>query len=116
MTTSSIFKMWKPFGLVSGINRYGMVNTDPLRNFIKKFFDEYGYDMKRKIMMAGVNAANGNYEVFNETLSNENIVNGVMTSSAIPFAFPSQHFTYNDESIVGFDGGSVWNLNLVSAI
>ena len=57
INTALIFKMWKPFGLVSGINRYGMVNTDPLRNFIKKFFDEYGYDMKRKIMMAGVNVS-----------------------------------------------------------
>jgi len=116
LTTSTIFEEWKPLGLVSGINHLGMVNTAPLKEFVKKFFGEHSYDYKRKVAFGGVNAANGNYEVFNETLSDEDKINGIMTSSAIPFVFPSQHWTFNNEDLIGIDGGSVWNLNLVSAI
>lgn len=116
LTTGTIFEQWKPLGLVSGINHLGMVNTAPLKEFVKKFFGEHGYGLKRKVAFGGVNAANGNYEVFNETLSDEDKINGIMTSSAIPFVFPSQHWTFNNEAFIGIDGGSVWNLNLVSAI
>lgn len=83
---------------------------------MEKYFNERGYEFKKKAMFAGVNAATGDYEVFNETLSNSDKVNGIMTSAAIPFAFPSIHWNYDGDELVGIDGGSVWNLNLASAI
>jgi len=93
-----------------------MVNTDPLRKFIKKFFDEHGYEFKRKVAFAGVDSVNGNYVIFNETLSNEDKINGVMTSSAIPFAFKRQDWNFDGSMLYGIDGGSVWNINIASAI
>lgn len=93
-----------------------MVNAAPLREFVKKFLDEHSYNFKRKVAFAAVNAANGNYEIFNETLSDEDKLNGIMTSSAIPFLFPSQHWTFNNEDIVGIDGVTGWNINIVSGI
>jgi len=39
-----------------------------------------------------------------------------MSSSAIPFAFPSQHWEFEGSNLVAMDGGSVWNINLASAV
>ena len=93
-----------------------MVNTSPLRKFIENYFNEHGYEYKKKVGFAGVDAITGDYLIFNETLSNKDKINGVMTSSAIPFAFESQHWDWNGRTVVGIDGGSVWNLNLATAI
>lgn len=90
LTTGNIFKLWGfPGTLVKGLTHYGMVKTQPLREFFENYFGTYGYDFKRKVSLGGVNAENGNYEVFNETLSPEDKINSCMTSSAIPFVFES---------------------------
>ena len=60
--------------------------------------------------MACVDAVTGNYVVFNET--NPQPVKAILSSASIPFAFPSQVW---DNGVVCLDGGSVWNVNLVSA-
>lgn len=93
-----------------------MVNTAPLRAFIKKFFDEHNYEFKRRVSFLGVNGINGNTEIFNETLSDADKINGIMTSSAIPFAFMTQKWNYNGENIVGLDGGTVWMFDVSGAI
>lgn len=81
--------------MIQGLFEYGMVNTTPLRAFIKAYFDERGYNFKRKFSFLGVNAVNGNAETFTESLSDEDVLNGIMTSSAVPFAFMTQHWKYD---------------------
>ena len=61
-----------------------MVNTKPLRKFITSFFDGHSYEYKRKVAFLGVDAVTGNMYPFNESLSNEDKINAVMTSAAIP--------------------------------
>lgn len=89
LTTHQIYKRWFPFGLFQGLFEYGMVNTSPLRDFMKKYFDERGYAFKRRVSFLGVDANDGSLLRFNETISDEAKLNGAMTSSAVPFAFPS---------------------------
>lgn len=93
-----------------------MVNTSPLRDFIKKFFDEYGYDYKKRVSFLGVDAITGTAETFNETLSNEDKINGIMTSSAIPVGFVTQHWEFNGHTIAGVDGGTAWMFDVAGAV
>jgi predicted acylesterase/phospholipase RssA len=81
--------MWSPLGLVQGITEYGMVDTSPLRNFLTEYYKRVGDTYHRKVAFSAVNAADGNYEIFDENLSTEDKINAVMSSAAIPFAFPS---------------------------
>lgn len=108
--------MWSPLGLVQGPLQYGMVDTSPLRNFLSNYIHDKGVTYHRKAAFSAVNANNGNYEIFNETLSEADKVNAVMSTSAIPFAFPSQHWQFNGAQLNAIDGGSVWNINIASAI
>jgi predicted acylesterase/phospholipase RssA len=108
--------MWSPLGLVQGITEYGMVDTSPLRKFLTNFFKSHGEEYKRKVAFSAVNAADGNYEIFDESLGLNDKVNAVMSSAAIPFAFPSQHWEFEGSNLVAMDGGSVWNINLASAV
>lgn len=93
-----------------------MVDQSPLRTYIKNYFDQYGYDFKRLVSFLGVNGINGNTEIFNETLSDTDKINGIMTSSGIPFVFVPQYWNYNGEDIVGIDGGTVWMFDAAGAI
>jgi len=79
-------------------------------------FNKYGSDYKRKVGLAAVNVANGNYEVFDETLDEQDKINAVMSSSAFPFAFPAQHWNFKGDDLLAMDGWTAWNLNLASAI
>ena len=93
-----------------------MVDTSPLRKFLTDFFKSHGEEYKRKVAFSAVNAADGNYEIFDESLGLNDKVNAVMSSAAIPFAFPSQHWEFEGSNLVAMDGGSVWNINLASAV
>jgi len=93
-----------------------MVDTSPLRKFIKHFFDSTTYEYKRKVAFLGVDASNGNVEIFNETLSNEDKINAIMTSSAIPVGFTTQHWKFNGRTIAGVDGGTAYMFDIAGAV
>ena len=116
LTTSNIYKRWFPFGLVTGLDKTGMVNTAPLRDFMKTYFDAKGHEMKRSVSFLGVDAVTGNALPFNETLSDDDMINAAMTSSAVPFAFPDQQWSFDGRDIVGIDGGAAWGIDIGSAI
>jgi len=73
----------------------------------------HDYTFKRRMAVSAVDANTGSYNVYTETVSDP--VKAVMSSSAIPFVFPSQEWT-TPNKYFAIDGGSVWNLNLVSAV
>ena len=58
-----------------------------------------------------VDVNTGNYYLMDETVND--IVKAVVSSSAMYFFFPTQKWP---DGAVCMDGGTVWNVNLVSAI
>ena len=83
---------------------------------MNKYYTDHGFEYKRRVSFLGVDAVNGDTLHFNETLSDDAKLNGVMTSSAVPFAFESQHFEFDGNDVVGIDGGTAWGIDLGSAI
>lgn len=112
MTEKDLLHRWFPFGIVTGIKKHsGVFNTDHLHSYISNFANKYGGKPKRMLGVSAVDSNTGTYQVFNETVSDP--IKAVMSSSAIPFVFPDQKWA---DGSVDMDGGSVWNLNLVTAV
>mmetsp|Transcript_26513 Transcript_26513/g.40485 ORF Transcript_26513/g.40485 Transcript_26513/m.40485 type:complete len:288 (-) Transcript_26513:187-1050(-) len=109
----SVFKMWEPLGLVTGVtSKSGVLDDSPLFEFITQVYEDHDYEIKRKIAVSCVDVNTGDYVVFDET--EPEIVKAVVSSASIPFAFPNQQWP--DKKVVCMDGGTVWNTNLVSAV
>jgi len=91
-----------------------VLDTSPLLKFIEDFFAEFGPEIRRRLVVSSVDALNGNYVLFNETT--EDPTKAILSSASIPFVFPFQDWTINNQQVIAIDGGSVWNTNLVSAV
>jgi len=111
LTTSQVFENWFPLGIVTGVlHKTGVLNDAPLAKFVNDFFDEYGGELKRKLVVSHVNVNTGSYVNVNET--DPDFTKGIIASSSIPFVFPNIPYS----NYVAMDGGTVWNTNLVSAV
>jgi len=98
-------------GKVRGVtDKSGLVNTQPLTDYLDKFFAEHNNTFHRKFVVAAVDVNTGSYMTFDET--EKNPAKAITSSASIPFIFPSQKWDHG----VAMDGGTVWNLNLISAI
>lgn len=88
--------------------------------YLQAVWDELGGVIKRKIVVSCVDASTGAVHIFNETSSDP--IKGVMSSASIPFVFPHQvwaPFTHDNptsKDLVCIDGGTAYNVNLVSAV
>ena len=81
--------MWKPLGPVTGVTKEtGLLNTQPLHDFLDTFFDEMSDTLKRKLVVSSVDANTGNYIQWDENSSDP--MKSVLSSAAIPFVFPDQ--------------------------
>lgn len=120
LSTDSIFKFWRVphifLPLVNGLKHSGFVNTEPLGKFMTSYFEKYGWETKRRIDIGGVDAITGNFYRFNETVSKEELVNAVCTSSSIPGAFKTWDWNYRGTPIIGIDGGSAYMTDITGAI
>ena len=92
-------------------SKTGVLDTTPLGNYMKSFFGAHNNTVYKKVVLSAVDIENGNYLTFDE--SYPDLVKAALSSSAIPFVFPNQHLSNGS---IMMDGGTVWNLNLVSAI
>ena len=83
---------------------------------LKEYIQERGGTLKRKFEVACVDANDGQYTTFNETVSDP--AKAAVSSSSIPTVFPPQIWKNYDgkDEVACMDGGTVWNTNLVSAI
>jgi len=107
-----VFKNW-PLGYLQGLtDESGVVNNQPLKNTLAQIYKDFNFNIKRKMSVSCVDVNSGSYKVWNET--SPDIVNRVVSSTAIPFVFP--HSEFPAENVVCMDGGTVWNTNLVSAV
>lgn len=103
---------WKPLGIITGLRKHsGVLNTAPLGEYLRDFMEEHDWTFKRRMMVSAVDVNSGAYRVYSERTDDP--VKAVLSSSAIPFVFPNQEWPTH---YFAMDGGSVWNLNLVSAV
>lgn len=78
-----------------------------------KFFKEHGETPRRKFVVSAVDVNSGAYRTFNE--SSADPVQDIVSSAAIPFAFP--YITHKgDPDFYTSDGGVAWGTNIVSAV
>lgn len=80
-------------------------------DFLRGVFEEFGYEIKRKLTVSCVDVNDGSYHLFYENTTD--IVKAITSSASIPAIFPHQVWA---DGVVCMDGGTVWNTNLVSAI
>ena len=66
----------------------------------------------RKVVVSAVDTNTGNYMTFNEIGIKELFASHVRSSASIPFVFPHVDI----DNMVLMDGGTVFNLNLISAV
>ena len=101
-----------PLGKVSGVtHKSGLVNTQPLTDYLDNFFNEHGRSFKRQFVVSSVDVNTGNYMTYDN--SEKEVSKAITSSASIPFIFPNQKWA---DGHVAMDGGTVWNLNMISAI
>jgi predicted acylesterase/phospholipase RssA len=112
MTDGTIFKEW-PLGYTQGLFvESGVFNNQPLLDLVTGVLQKAGKIYKRMVVGA-VDASSGNYVTFDEKSAPlEGIPVRVVSSASIPFVFPHRII----DNMTLMDGGTVWNLNLISAI
>jgi predicted acylesterase/phospholipase RssA len=99
-------------GIVNGLMfKSGIYNNEPLLNLLTSAFKSLG-SVKRKLVVASVDANTGRYVTFDETQPIEKLAFYTVASASIPFIFPHR----NDGANVLVDASVVWNTNLGSAI
>jgi hypothetical protein len=81
---------------------------------LNDFYAEYNNTLKRKMVVASVDANTGSYHTFNETIDDP--MKAILSSASIPFVFPNQKWDSLNPKMVGMDGGTVYNTNLVSTV
>ena len=115
VTTNEVFDNWQPNGVVTGIfTKSGVFNDTPGFEWGTKIVESAGGVAHRMFEAACVNANNGQYTTFNETVP---LVKAAISSSSIPAAFPYTKWSdYDGRDVICIDGGSVWNVNVPSAI
>jgi len=113
ITNANLMKDWKPFGILTGlISKSGVFNTQPLTDFFKQYFADHGSKLKRRLAFGTTDVNTGDYHPFYENATDP--VKATISSASIPFVFPHQEFP--DLDLVLMDGGTVYNINLVSAV
>lgn len=117
VTTSDVYNDWEPYGVVTGITqKSGAFNDTPGFVWGEEIVEEQGGKANRMFVASCVDANQGHYVPFNETV---NITKASISSSSIPAAF--EYRKWDDyfgpgEDVICIDGGSVWNINIASAI
>ena len=110
ISKEDIFVPHEPFGLLTGIlARSGLFDNSPLRNLVE---EEVNEKVHRKMIYGTCDAVTAEYHAFDETETDEDIIDGVVASAAIPVVFP--HKDYKESHY--FDGGAIQGVDIVSAI
>ena len=97
--SQSVFVDWEG-GVLDGLLFHsGLYNTTPESILIKTHFIQ---PIQHKVSLGTTNIASGLYNVYNESISNADLIEATMCSSAIPMLFQTQAFNggvYNDGGI-----------------
>ena len=112
LTSPDVYKGWT-LGIAEGlVHHSGIFDSSPLFDLLTRLLKDAGGVFHRKLTVASANVNTGAYTLFDE--KDPEIVKGILSSASIPFIFPHQH--WDDRGLVMMDGGTIWNINLVSAV
>lgn len=113
MENSDVYETWDDEELVvSCLKNISCVNTAPALAWLKGQLYQFE-SAKRRFTVSAVDISTGEYVSFNQdNTAFEDIPQAALSSSSIPGAFPPQSF----QGHFLMDGGTVWNVDPVSAI
>ena len=107
-----MFQNWNDGGFMRGLFlENGLFNSTPERILINKTFQKAGGRIKRKISIAVVDVNAGTY-VTDKNITDENLVNYTMGTSAMEGALPAEHL----DNTMYVDAGTLYNIDLVTPI
>ena len=110
--TSQIFKNWDHGGILRGLLfESGILDSSPERNLVNDTFNKMNRTLKKDLSLGIVDANSGRF-VNPKIINNENLIDYLMASSALPSIFPA---VYKDSTIY-IDGGSLLNMDIKSTI
>lgn len=111
--TSDVWVDWS-LGKASGfLVMGGIVDNSPLLNFMQHVMARFD-DFQKMVTLTSTEVNTGTYTEFNQTnLAFNDLPEAAFSSASIPFIFP-QHIWKGKG--VFMDGGTVYNINLESAI
>jgi len=90
LRTKDVHRRWFPFGLLHSLWRKGVRDLRPLEKFLKKHLDvEKVRDSGRKLIVGAVGRAASTEKTWTE-VDADVIVDAIMASCAIPYAFEPQ--------------------------
>ena len=109
---SDAYKMWKLGGLIRGLtDKGGLLDNSPAYDLVNRVVNELG-DNKRKFTVSSVDVNSGAYYLMNDTLPRQDHARAFVASTLIPGVFEPD--TWGNVTLM--DGGTVYNVNLVSAV
>lgn len=111
----AIYRNWRPFWVFGPLYalffKSGFYDTTPLKNLLNSILENK--TIKRDLHVGITNIQTGLYEIHEvKTLSKEDLIKVVMSSSAVPVIFPS--IKYNNTYYE--DGGVIHGIDVVSGI
>jgi NTE family protein len=112
-TQDSVFKQWLPFGVLTGLDKSGVVNTEPLYNTLEGVLSSRPLG-NRNFTIGATRDSTGTLERFSES----DVVNAsqwaahIRASSAMPGLFDS----VNIDGAVYSDGGCVMGVDIFAAV
>ena len=90
------------------------MNNGPLFEFLREQISSFPEGYKRRVTIAAVNVETGEYTTFDQTnTAFFDLPHAAVSSASIPFAFPPH--VWEGRGIF-MDGGTVWNVNVDSAV
>jgi predicted patatin/cPLA2 family phospholipase len=113
LTSSNIYSSW-PLGVTQGLLlKEGIFNNAVELEFLTSVLEQFpDKKLKRMMEINTVDIDTGKVVHFNENESWETLPSKVVSSTAMPFAFPHSHL----DGHTYIDGGSVWNLDVSMGI
>lgn len=112
LKTSDVYEDWT-VGYLSGLTvKSGIYNNAPLLEFLTNKFSEYT-EWKRPAFFGTADVDTGDYLVWGQNnITREEVEKAAVASASIPFIFPTANF--KDHTLM--DGGTIYNINIGSAI
>jgi hypothetical protein len=116
LVNANIWSEWPEGILRASLTEKGLLNNAAAVPFIQSILDypQFSEGFKRNVTLSAVDVNTGEYFLFNNTNLDfhSELAHAAMSSGSIPTVFPPQWF----KERWFMDGGTVWNVNIDSAI
>lgn len=107
--------MWGGYGPIQGcIHERGCLDDSPALTFLDDVLKQFPDGYKRRVTLGSGDVNTGEFITMDQTnVSFEELHQSALASGSIPGVFPPQLY---GENLVLMDGGTIWDVNVVSAI